>query len=100
MLAKIVDHKNYNPRVIEAMTDALNICDIEPVNYPTAFVKALNNPSQIWDTAFRTHIDHRGQHLLIAMFFLSEYGVSIATLRSSFEKLQFFVKFCLYSCCD
>jgi DNA polymerase III delta prime subunit len=88
MLAKIVDHKNYNPRVIEAMTDALNIGDIEPVNYPTAFVKALNNPSQIWDTAFRTHIDHRCQHLLIAMFFLSEYGVSIATLRSSFEKLH------------
>ncbi len=87
-LAKIVDHKNYNPRVIEAMTDALNISDIDPDNYPSAFIEALNNPSQIWDTAFRTHIDHRCKHLLMAMFFLSEYGVSLAKLRSSFEPLH------------
>ncbi|WP_217543196.1 MULTISPECIES: restriction endonuclease [Vibrio] len=88
MLAKIVDHKNYNPRVIEAMTDILNIGNIDPDNYPMVFIEALNNPSQIWDTAFRTHIDHRCQHLLIAMFFLSEYGVSLAKLRSSFDKLH------------
>jgi len=87
-LAEIVDHKNYNPRVIEAMTDAFRIGDIEPSNYPAAFIGALNNPSQIWDTAFRMHIDHRCRHLLMAMFFLSEYGVRLATLRSSFNTLH------------
>jgi hypothetical protein len=87
-LAEIVDHKNYNPRVIEAMTDAFRIGDIEPTNYPAAFIGALNNPSQIWDTAFRMHIDHRCRHLLMAMFFLSEYGVRLATLRSSFDTLH------------
>ncbi|CAH0273103.1 restriction endonuclease [Pseudomonas brassicacearum] len=87
-LAEIVDHKNYNPRVIEAMTDAFRIGDIEPANYPAVFIGALNNPSQIWDTAFRTHIDHRCRHLLMAMFFLAEYGVDLATLRSSFETLH------------
>ncbi|MCR3702036.1 restriction endonuclease [Citrobacter sp. RHBSTW-00570] len=87
-LAEIVDHKNYNPRIIEAMTDTLHINNIEIANYPTAFIEALNNPSQIWDTAFRTHIDHRCRHLLIAMFFLTEYGVSLATLRSSFDTLH------------
>ncbi|EGS1937355.1 MULTISPECIES: nSTAND3 domain-containing NTPase [Enterobacterales] len=87
-LGEIVDHKNYNPRVIEAMTDAFRVRDIEPANYPADFIDALNNPSQIWDTAFRTHIDHRCRHLLIAMFFLAEYGVSLVTLRSSFEPLH------------
>ncbi|EKZ5285280.1 hypothetical protein REV77_002854 [Klebsiella aerogenes] len=87
-IAKIVDHKNYNPRIIEAMTDALRTNDIKSTNYPTVFIDALNNPSQIWDTAFRTHIDHRCQHLLIAMFFLSEYGVAFADLHSSFDKLH------------
>lgn len=87
-LSEIVDHKNYNPRVIEAMTDAIRIGDIESANYPAAFISALNNPSQIWDTAFRTHIDHRCRHLLMAMFFLAEYGVHLATLRSSFETLH------------
>jgi hypothetical protein len=87
-LGKIIDHKNYNPRVIEAMTDALRIGDIAPSDYPAAFIDALNNPSQIWDTAFRTHIDHRCRHLLMAMFFLSEYGVPVATLRASFDALH------------
>ncbi|MBU9861736.1 nSTAND3 domain-containing NTPase [Rahnella aceris] len=87
-LAEIIDHKNYNPRIIEAMTDILHINNIEIANYPAAFIDALNNPSQIWDTAFRTHIDHRCRHLLIAMFFLSEYGVSLATLRLSFDTLH------------
>ncbi|WP_187229762.1 nSTAND3 domain-containing NTPase [Escherichia marmotae] len=87
-LAEIVDHKNYNPRIIEAMTDTLHIDNIEPANYPAAFISTLNNPSQIWDTAFRTHIDHRCRHLLIAMFFLTEYGVSLTTLRPSFNTLH------------
>lgn len=87
-LAEIVDHKNYNPRIIEAMTDILRIDGIEPANYPAAFIDALNNPNQIWDTAFRTHIDHRCRHLLIAMFFLTEYGVSVPALRSSFDTLH------------
>lgn len=87
-LAEIVDHKNYNPRIIEAMTDALHTNDIKSINYPTAFIDALNNPSQIWDTAFRTHIDHRCRHLLIAMFFLSEYGVSIDIVGAYFNILH------------
>jgi hypothetical protein len=87
-LAEIVDHKNYNPRVIEAMTDAFRIGEIDPANYPVAFIDALNNPSQIWDTAFRMHIDHRCKHLLMAMFFLSEYVIPLATLRLSFNSLH------------
>lgn len=87
-LAAIIDHKNYNPRVIEAMTDALRTRELEPSHYPAAFLTSLENPSHIWDTAFRTHIDHRCRHLLIGMFFLSEYGVSISNLRATYESLH------------
>lgn len=84
-LSRIIDHKNYNPRVIEYMTDNLRIREISPHDYPKAFLAALDNPSQIWDTAFRTHIDHKCRHLLITMFFTSEFGVDIADLRKMFE---------------
>lgn len=87
-LAAIIDHRNYNPRVIEAMTDTFRISDIGPEAYPQAFLDALQNPHQIWDTAFRTHIDDRCRHLLLAMFFLSEYGVSIHALRSAYDSLH------------
>jgi DNA polymerase III delta prime subunit len=87
-LAAIIDHRNYNPRVIEAMTDALRLGDIEPADYPATFLNALQNPSQIWDTAFRTHIDDRCRHLLLAMFFLSEYGVAVSGLRAAYDSLH------------
>lgn len=85
---KIVDHKNYSPRIIEAMTDAVKAGSIAPEEYPAAFFEALNNPHQIWDTAFRKHISDASRHLLYAVYFSSEYGVEIDELRSAFDALH------------
>ncbi|MBO1929052.1 hypothetical protein J4731_08360 [Providencia rettgeri] len=82
-IVEIVDHKNYNPRIIEAMTDTLHINDIEPINYPATFISALDNPSQIWDIV-RTHIDDRCRHLLIAMFF----SLNMEFLSTLFARLS------------
>lgn len=87
-LKTIVDHKNYNPRVIEWMTDALHIRDLEPETYPDAFLTALSRPDRLWDTAFRQHITDRCRHLLIALFFCSEFGVGIEDLRVAYEPLH------------
>jgi hypothetical protein len=87
-LPAVVDHKNYNPRVIEAMTDTFRIGEMPPSEYPEAFLEALRNPHQIWDTAFRTHIDDRCRHLLLAMFFLPEFAVTIGALRTAYDPLH------------
>jgi DNA polymerase III delta prime subunit len=87
-IAKIVDHKNYNPRIIEAMTDAIHVRDVPPKQYPSAFLDALNNPGQIWDTAFRTHIPPMCRNLLFALFFCSEYGAEIEELKLVFSSLH------------
>ncbi|MBG7614653.1 restriction endonuclease [Brevundimonas sp. BAL450] len=87
-LATIIDHKNYNPRVIEAMTDAFRVSEIGASEYPDVFLQALEDPTQIWDTAFRTHIDNRCRNLLFAMFFASEYAVSIGELRAQYDALH------------
>ena len=87
-LADIVDHKNYNPRVIEWMTDRFHIGSLAPADYPEAFLEGLRNPKGLWDTAFRTHIDDRCRHLLFALFFCSEYGVDINDARASYDALH------------
>jgi DNA polymerase III delta prime subunit len=87
-LKKIVDHRNYNPRVIEWMTDATRLDGLDPQSYPAAFLAALANPSGLWDIAFRTHISKSCQHLLYALFFCSEYGAKIADLRAAYEALH------------
>lgn len=87
-IAKIVDHRNYNPRIIEWMTDRLHSNGMDASEYPTEFLATLNNPSRLWDIAFRNHIDVRSRHLLYALFFCSEFGEEIEAVRASFEALH------------
>lgn len=87
-LAKIVDHKNYNPRVIEWMTDSTHLEDISASAYPKAFIAALDNPKALWDKAFRNHISPACRHLLIALFFTPTFGAAIAELQAAFGPLH------------
>jgi DNA polymerase III delta prime subunit len=87
-IPKIVDHKNYNPRIIEAMTDGIHIREVTPAHYAEAFLSALDNPHQLWDTAFRTHIAPRCRHLLFCLFFSSEYGAELDELKIAFNALH------------
>ncbi|MHC2583044.1 nSTAND3 domain-containing NTPase [Bradyrhizobium diazoefficiens] len=87
-IAKIVDHKNYNPRIVEWMTDAGHIEEINAKDYPALFLHALDHPGQLWNIAFRSHISKTRQHLLIALFFGSQYGVSIDELREAYEGMH------------
>jgi hypothetical protein len=85
---KIVDHKNYSPRIIEAMTDGIQMREILPEDYPSEFIKALNNPQRIWDVSFRSHIPQKCRHLLYSLFFCGDYGASIDELRVVFSGLH------------
>jgi hypothetical protein len=84
----IVDHKNYNPRIIEAMTDGPQMRDVTPASYGAEFIKALDNPNRIWDVSFRRHIPEMCRHLLYALFFCSDYGVSLDELRGAFDAVH------------
>lgn len=87
-LPTIIDHENYNPRIIEWMTDVLGTEDIAPEDYPTAFIETLNNPTQLWDKAFSKHITAPARHLLIALFLSGSQGSDIASLRTFFDEFH------------
>lgn len=87
-IARIIDHRNYNPRVIEWMTDAEHLTEIAPEDYPKAFLGALANPRRLWDTAYRTHIPYKCQHLLIAIFFSRDTGTDVEDLRRAYDALH------------
>ena len=88
LVPKIVDHDNYNPRVIEWMTDTHHVSAMSPKDYPKNFLNALVNPAKLWDTAFRTHIAEKCRHLLFALFFGSQYGVEMTELRLAYQALH------------
>ena len=85
-LKKIIDHKNYNPRVIaSASSDSLDIVD--PQDYPAHLYSALQSPDLIWNKPFRA-LDIKSQNLLVSMFFGSEFGQGIERTRTNFSELH------------
>ena len=84
LLPRIVDHKNYNPRIIEWMTDPTRMTS-SPADYAKDFLEALDKPFAIWDRAFREHIPPKAQHLLISLFFTSKFETPFDDLRGAFE---------------
>lgn len=87
-ISKIVDHRNYNPRIVEWMTDAIRLGQVKPQDYPKAFLSALANPTKLWEVAFKNHIDTACRHLLITLFFSSPYRDEIPALREAFDSLH------------
>ena len=70
------------------MTDEVRLGDIAPEDYPGNFLDILNNPQRLWDTAFRDHLTKRCQHLLLALFFCSEFGAHIEDLAAVYNSLH------------
>lgn len=87
-LVEVVDHEHYNPRLIEWMTDISHVHDIPAADYPRQFKNLLDHPTRLWDIAFRTHISKACQHLLLTLYFCSEYGVSVDVLRINYRAVH------------
>jgi ABC-type cobalamin/Fe3+-siderophores transport system ATPase subunit len=64
---QIVDHENYNPRLIEYLTNSTWIGDIPPADYLALFLRNLDNPVAIWEHAFRNQLSDRARHLLFVL---------------------------------
>lgn len=87
-LLNLVDHPNYNPRLIAMMTEPDHVGDIEEEDYPSHFISRLDDPSLLWDIPFRKHIPRTCQHLLIALFFSNQYGVRIPLLGEIYQAVH------------
>ena len=87
-LPAIIDHDNYNPRIVQWMTEEIGIEGLAPADYPQAFIDLLDNPAKLWDKAFTKHITPAARHLLIALFFADRGSSEIADLRTLFEPVH------------
>ncbi len=63
----IVDHENYNPRLIQYLTDLTWIGATPSSEYLALFLRNLDNPVEIWEHAFRNQISDRSRHLLFVL---------------------------------
>lgn len=88
---KIIDHKNYNPRIIEQLTSGELIGEVPPEVYPSKFIEALNNPVSIWTHPFQNQISQSARNLLIVFTTLPK-EVMINDAEKAFQ--NFHRKYC------
>jgi hypothetical protein len=68
----ILQHRNYNPRVVEYMTQARYARAVAPSLYLSQFTDSLEHPARIWDHAFRYQISEPSRHLLLVLVTLPD----------------------------
>jgi hypothetical protein len=54
---EIINHRNYNPRIIEYITDNTRINKIKPEQYWDYITYKLENPEEIWSDFFQNQVD-------------------------------------------
>lgn len=79
----ILGHRNYNPRVIEYMTQTQHACAVAPSLYLSEFTDSLEHPARIWDHAFRYQISEAARHLLLVLSTVPD-EVLLADLEAAF----------------
>lgn len=81
----IINHRNFNPRIIEFITDNIRIGDTTPENYWNYIKKSLDEPEDIWADYFQNQTDD----CVRALTFLTVYNngkISEDNLRNSYNK--------------
>ena len=83
---KIIQHKNYTPRLIEQFTkkDIINNDGISSEKYIDFILSSLDNPEKIWKTWFQ-NINNYAQNILIILN-LYEYWVEEKELHINLNK--------------
>ncbi|MCF5704740.1 restriction endonuclease [Pseudomonas syringae] len=61
----IIDHPNFNPRLIRFITDAQRLEDVPADSYWSHAIDLLKNPSQVWDHPFQAQLDDCGRALVL-----------------------------------
>lgn len=83
---KIIKHKNFNPRIIQLMTNNYLTAGISSKNFIQEFLSNLDNPINIWKHAFSNHIKSSSRYLLYILF-ISGHPIYKEDLEKSYYEL-------------
>ncbi len=82
---KIVEHKNYNPRIIEYCTDPSRLIGLEAHEYADMILDNLNNPNSVWNDEFNNYSDS-DRILCTILYTLSDNYVDGSVLKELYNK--------------
>jgi GTPase SAR1 family protein len=83
---KIVLHANYNPRIIEFVSNPRIYADIPPEHYFSFIVKNLNNPNEVWDDEYERKLSIVDRVLLTTLYSLTNSTCLIDFVEKCFNE--------------
>ena len=82
---KIVDHVNYNPRIIEFVSNKHRYSEVPPCDYFNFIYKHLNNPEKIWEDEYERKLSKTDRILLTTIYSLTDTVVSLELVKQCFN---------------
>jgi len=64
IIIKIVDHKNYNPRIIETIINKEIWKDVKAKEFPKLFASFFNFPNSVWEHVYENQITALSRYIL------------------------------------
>ena len=84
---EIVQHDNFNPRLIEWLTQATLLQQVAPATYQDHIRELLDRPEKLWEHAYRKQINEAARGVLLAMATLGD-RVRTVDLKASWVPLH------------
>lgn len=78
----IINHDNYNPRIIQFISDPNRYKGITAANYYEFILNCLDNPHMVWDNEYEERLQVTDRSLLITLFSLSNTEVSYELVKN------------------
>lgn len=83
---KIVNHPNYNPRIIEYVTQPVRYNEITSDEYYNFILDNLNNPKDVWKNEFTKRMTSLDRIFMFVLFSLTDTNIRYETLNECFNK--------------
>ncbi|PRS73294.1 AAA family ATPase [Bacillus sp. LNXM65] len=81
---KIIEHINYNPRIIEFVTEKYRYSNISPQDYYYYILSQLNNPMDVWADEFEQKLKEIDRIFMYTLFSLTDTYTDINALEDCF----------------
>ena len=82
---KIIEHKNYSPRIIEFVTCPSRISGISPLQYFQFIMGKLDNPQDIWRDEYQRKLQPVDRIFLLTLYSLTNTSVELSLLKECFN---------------
>jgi len=90
---EIIDHENYNPRIIEFITDPLRLESVDASEYMPYVRHNLDHPDEIWEAAYENQIDANARFALDTLFSIGDSADDEAFRKAFDARLDYEVKY-------